>query len=99
MMEQLQVSVDTLNDSAALNYAGLAVGCIFFIPFVHKYGRRPLYILSATIQLAACVWQAKVQTAADILTSALVSGLGGAISETMFKLPSWIYSLSTSMPL
>lgn len=86
MMEELGTTVDILNDAAALNYAGLAVGCIFFIPFVYKYGRRPLYIFSAAVQLAACIWQAKVQNDGDILTSSLISGLGGAISETIVQI-------------
>lgn len=80
------MTVDILNDSAALNYAGLAVGCILFIPFVHKYGRRPLYIFSAALQLGSCIWQAKVKTNADILASSLISGLGGAISETIVQI-------------
>lgn len=86
MIEQLGFSVWLLNAAAATNYAGLAVGCIFFMPFVHKYGRRPLYIFSSAVQLAGCIWQAKVNTNADIIASNLIGGLGGAICETVVQI-------------
>lgn len=86
MMEELNMTVDILNDAAALNYAGLAVGCIFFIPFVYKYGRRPVYIFSVAVQFASCIWQARVENNADVLISNILSGLGGAISETIVQM-------------
>jgi MFS family permease len=70
----------------AINYGGLAIGCIFFVPFVHKFGRRPLYLFSSALQLASVVWQAKVHTFGDLIGSNLISGLGGAISETMVQI-------------
>ncbi|RMZ82503.1 hypothetical protein DV737_g1993, partial [Chaetothyriales sp. CBS 132003] len=86
MISELEFSIDTMNEGAATNYAGLAVGCILFIPFVHKYGRRPLYLFSTALQFAACIWQAKMQTKGDLIGSSLVSGLGGAISETLVQI-------------
>lgn len=86
MMDELGLSVEILNAAAACCYAGLAIGCIFFMPFVHKYGRRPLYIFSAAVQLAGCIWQAKVYTAGDAIGANLVTGLGGAISETVVQI-------------
>lgn len=83
MQDELGLTVDELNYGVAFNYAGLAVGCIFIIPFVHKYGRRPVYLLSSAVQFASVVWQAKVYTAGDLYGSNLISGLGGAISETV----------------
>jgi MFS family permease len=79
-------SVDNLNATAAVNYGGLAIGCIFFIPFVHKFGRRPLYLISVVLQCVACVWQARVQNLGDLLGSNVLSGLGGAISETVVQI-------------
>lgn len=86
MIEQLGTTVDILNDAAASNYAGLAVGCIFFMPFVHRYGRRPIYIFSNAVQLAGCIWQALVQTNGDIIGASIVTGLGGAICETVVQI-------------
>jgi MFS family permease len=86
LIEELGLSINTLNASAAVNYGGLAIGCIFFIPFVHKYGRRPLYIISVVVQLASCVWQAKVQSGGSLIGANILSGLGGAISETVVQI-------------
>lgn len=85
MIDELGTTVDLLNASAAGNYAGLAVGCIFFMPFVHKYGRRPLYIFSNAVQLAGCIWQALVRNNGDIVGANILTGLGGAICETVVQ--------------
>lgn len=86
MIDQLGLDVWILNAGAATNYAGLAVGCIFFMPFVHKYGRRPLYIFSCAVQLAGCIWQAKVRGDGDVIGANLLTGLGGAICETVVQI-------------
>ena len=86
IIEQLGFSINLLNYSAAVNYAALGVGCIFFIPFVHAYGRRPLYLFSTALQFASCIWQAEVYTGGDIIGANIVSGLGGAISETVVQI-------------
>ncbi|KAJ5586842.1 uncharacterized protein N7459_002607 [Penicillium hispanicum] len=86
METELGFSVDILNAGAAVNYGGLAIGCFFFIPLVHKYGRRPVYIFSSALQFASCVWQAKVYTVGGFIGSNLISGLGGAISEIVVQI-------------
>lgn len=63
-----------------LNTLGLAFGCILFITFALKYGRRPVYIISAAVDLATAIWQAKMRTVGDLYGSNVVSGLAGAIS-------------------
>ncbi|OJI99560.1 hypothetical protein ASPVEDRAFT_50977 [Aspergillus versicolor CBS 583.65] len=79
----LGISYATLNNAVATNNAGLAVGCLLFMPFVHKYGRRPLYILSSLIQLMAAIWSACLNTGGELIAANLVSGVGGAISEAI----------------
>ncbi|CAG7928822.1 unnamed protein product [Penicillium olsonii] len=86
METELGFSVDILNAEAAVNYGGLAVGCIFFMPLVHKYGRRPIYIFSVALQLASCIWQAKTYSVGDLIGSGLISGIGGAISEIVVQI-------------
>lgn len=83
---ELGFSVNLLNISAAVNYAGLGFGCVLFIPFVHKYGRRPVYLFSTALQLGACIWCAVTYTTGDLIGSNLISGLGGAISETIVQI-------------
>jgi MFS family permease len=83
---ELNFSIELMNAVAATNYVALAIGCVFFIPLVHKYGRRPIYLLSSALQFASCIWQAKVYTAGDMIGSNIISGLGGAISETIVQI-------------
>ncbi|KAJ5278840.1 hypothetical protein N7478_004212 [Penicillium angulare] len=86
METELGFSVDILNAGAAVNYGGLGIGCFFFIPLVHKYGRRPIYIFSVALQLASCVWQAEIQNVGGFIGANLISGLGGAISEIIVQI-------------
>ncbi|KKY14476.1 putative major facilitator superfamily [Diplodia seriata] len=83
---ELGISYSNLNNSFAANCAGLAVGCIFLIPYTLKYGRRPIYILSCSLMLASAVWQAKMQTVTDLLLTNVLSGLGGAVSEAIVQM-------------
>ncbi|RMZ77963.1 hypothetical protein DV738_g4158, partial [Chaetothyriales sp. CBS 135597] len=86
MIEELGFSISSLNTAAAVNYAGLGFGCVLFIPFVHKYGRRPLYIISVLTQLMSCVWQAEVFNVGNLIGANILSGVGGAISETIVQI-------------
>ncbi|KHN95286.1 Major facilitator superfamily domain, general substrate transporter [Metarhizium album ARSEF 1941] len=84
--EELGFSVGVLNAGTAFNYSGLAVGCFVFVPLVHKYGRRPFYILSTAIQVAASIWAARTQNRVDLWVSNLLAGLGGSISESIVQI-------------
>ncbi|TKA77610.1 hypothetical protein B0A55_03139 [Friedmanniomyces simplex] len=75
-----------MNDSFAANVAGLAVGCIFMVPLAIKFGRRPVYIASTAIQLAAGIWSARTYTVGDLVGSNVLSGIGGAISESIIQM-------------
>lgn len=73
----------TFNQTSGASYAGLALGCLFTIPCVHKFGRRPLYLISAVIQLACAIWYAKFKSAGEMITIGLLAGLGGSTSEAI----------------
>lgn len=83
--EDLGFSYDTLNNGYAANMAGLAVGCLVFIPLALKFGRRPIYIATAVVMLATVTWQAKMQTAADMIASYVIMGMAGAVNEALFQ--------------
>lgn len=84
--EDLGISFEVCNISFGVNTAGLAVGCILFIPFALKFGRRPVYLMSIAVSLATCIWQGKMQTSGDLLGSNLVAGLAGATAETICQM-------------
>jgi MFS family permease len=86
MVAELDFSYALLDDSFAINCAALAVGCILLVPLAIKCGRRPIYLMSSLIQIAAAIWSTKVYTAGDLLGSNVISGIGGAISETIVQM-------------
>ena len=84
-MAELRFTVDQVNNGSAISSAGLGIGCMLFMPFVHKYGRRPLYLISSVLQLSSVIWQANVHNYGDWMGANLLGGLGGAISEAVVQ--------------
>ncbi|KAL4777261.1 major facilitator superfamily domain-containing protein [Aspergillus nidulans var. acristatus] len=83
---ELGISWSNLNNSFAVNLAGLAIGCILVVPFAIKYGRRSIYILSSAVQLAMAIWQAKMNTTAELLAINALTGFAGAVSEALVQM-------------
>ena len=74
-----------LNNSYALCCAGLSVGCVLLIPVALKYGRRPVYVLSAICFTGFSVWMAKWRTMADLYASSTLIGVAAAVNEALFQ--------------
>ena len=85
-VEQWGMTFEDYNNIAASSYAGLAVGCVLFIPLVYKFGRRPIYLVSLIVQFATAIWAAKVSSIAEWIPLNIIQGLGGAISETIVQI-------------
>lgn len=79
------MSYDALNNGYATNMATLSVGCIIFVPIALRIGRRPVYIITALVLLAAAVWQANQRTVGDMIGANAISGLAGAVNEAIFQ--------------
>ncbi|OQV01293.1 hypothetical protein CLAIMM_06674 [Cladophialophora immunda] len=86
LMIELGFSTEVLNRSFGANTAGLACGCVIFIPFALKFGRRPIYLVSIAISCSTAIWQAKMKTAGDMYGANVVSGLAGSIAETICQM-------------
>lgn len=86
LMVEFGFDIEVLNDGFGANTAGLAVGCILFIPFALKFGRRPVYLVSFVLSIATAIWQAKLRNAGDVYGANVVSGLGGSIAETICQM-------------
>jgi len=65
--------------------AALSVGCIIFIPFALRVGRRPVYIITVLIMLASAIWQAKMYTLGDMIGNNVIMGIAGAVNEALFQ--------------
>jgi MFS family permease len=79
------MSYSVLNDGYATNMAALSVGCIIFVPIALRIGRRPVYLATALIMMAAAIWQAEMHTVGDMIGANVISGLAGAVNEALFQ--------------
>ncbi|KAL3471439.1 major facilitator superfamily domain-containing protein [Aspergillus californicus] len=80
---ELGLTYATFNMASGSNFIGLALGCLVFLPCVHKFGRRPIYLLSAIVQFACAVWWANFHKAGELIGVSLLAGLAGSISEAV----------------
>lgn len=68
-VELWNTTFNDLNNIYGANLAGLAVGCILFVPFALKYGRRVVYIFSITVTLASTIWMSQVSGLVPLISS------------------------------
>ena len=86
LVEDLGMTYQISTIATAVNFAGLAVGCVVFIPLTYRYGRRPIYLFSVVVQLASAIWAGLVRSNGEYIAANLVMGIGGAISETIVQI-------------
>ncbi|KAJ4256864.1 hypothetical protein NW762_008960 [Fusarium torreyae] len=86
MSPELKISFKQLNYAQSTNLAGLALGCIFFIPLTKKYGRRLTYILATAVMAAMAFWSYRLDSLAELYIANLINGLAGATNETISQM-------------
>ncbi|OKL61002.1 hypothetical protein UA08_03674 [Talaromyces atroroseus] len=86
MHRELGFSWAILNDSYAAGCGCLGIGAILLTPLSLKFGRRPLYLLSALVTFGVSIWSAKMQTVADLMLVNVLSCLFGALSEVIVQM-------------
>lgn len=89
MEAELGLTVTELTNAQSAQLAGLAVGCLLFIPFSVKYGRRPAYVISTAALAGSAWWSARITTFWELIVSMLLCGLAGAINETLCQMTVW----------
>lgn len=62
------------------------MGCIIFIPFAKKYGRRPAYIASTGLMLATSFWASSLNSLVELYLCNLLQGLAGATNEAIAEI-------------
>ncbi|OAP57445.1 hypothetical protein AYL99_08183 [Fonsecaea erecta] len=86
LIEEFGYSITALSHSYALNLAGLALGCVFFIPLALMYGRKPVYVFTSVVLTAIVIGIANQKAIGDLYAQQVLSGLAGATSETLIQL-------------
>jgi len=86
MIVDLHVTYTQLNRSMSVNFVGLAMGCVLFIPLAKKYGRRPVYIISTALMLVTSFWTSRIESVAELYACNLLQGLAGATNEAIAEI-------------
>lgn len=86
MSPELGLSFEQLNNAQSAQLAGLAMGCVLFIPLTKKYGRRSTYVVSTAVMAAVSWWSTYMKTDAELFLTNLFYGLAGATNETFVQM-------------
>ncbi|KAF9783624.1 hypothetical protein IL306_008751 [Fusarium sp. DS 682] len=86
MTVDMGVTIQQLTNAQSAQLAGLAMGCLFFIPLAIKYGRRSAYILSTATLAGVAWWTSRMQSYPELIITMVITGLGGAINETAVQM-------------
>ncbi|KAJ5128807.1 hypothetical protein N7448_002520 [Penicillium atrosanguineum] len=86
MIVDLHVNYSQLTQSMSVNYVGLAMGCVLFIPFAKKFGRRPVYIASTALMLVTSFWTSRLTSLTELYVCNLLQGLAGATNEAIVEI-------------
>jgi MFS family permease len=86
MSEELGFSYAQLNNSYGVSAATLSIGCVLFVPFALRYGRRPVYIITSLLMFVTDIWAAKQRTIGDLYGTNVILGLAGSVNETLYQM-------------
>ena len=86
MTVDMGVSIQQLTNAQSAQLAGLAMGCLFFIPLSIKYGRRSAYIISTAVLAGVSWWTSRMESYPELIITMVITGLGGAINETAVQM-------------
>ncbi|KAL2064573.1 hypothetical protein VTL71DRAFT_3710 [Oculimacula yallundae] len=86
MTVELGLEISQLSSGISVQLAGLAVGCLFLIPFTVKYGRRLTYLISLAVLASGSWWAARMNTYPEVLITNFIIGLACAINETAVQM-------------
>ncbi|KAG5802003.1 hypothetical protein H9Q74_009236 [Fusarium xylarioides] len=86
MTVDMGVTIQQLTNAQSAQLAGLAMGCLFFIPLAIKYGRRSAYIISTAVLAGVSWWTSRMESYPELIVTMVITGLGGAINETAVQM-------------
>jgi MFS family permease len=86
MVVDLNVTYTQLNRAVSVNFVGLAMGCVLFIPLAKKFGRRPVYLVSTALMLVTSFWASKLTRLSELYATNLLQGLAGATNESIVQI-------------
>ncbi|UNI24666.1 hypothetical protein JDV02_010397 [Purpureocillium takamizusanense] len=83
LQQDLKLSNTDMAVATTLQYAGLGLTGIGFIPLAYRFGRRPIFLLSVAIQFGAAVGSAVISDKVGNLVTTTLIGVGASIAMTI----------------
>jgi MFS family permease len=80
---ELGISYSELNNGYSAQMAGLATGCILFVPLSFRFGFRPVWLVTSLLTVLTALWWANMQHKWEWYVINLISGLAGAPNEAL----------------
>jgi MFS family permease len=78
-----QVSIMEVNFLTGFNILALGVGNLFWVPFMPVIGKRPVFLISFPILVAANVWLFATNDYKQLLAASILSGCASAAAEAI----------------
>ncbi|GAB1200453.1 hypothetical protein APSETT444_009826 [Aspergillus pseudonomiae] len=94
-MEDLGYGEQYLNNSYASGLAGMAIGCIFFIPAADLLGRKPVYMFASFALVLSNIGSAVFQTRVQYIVLQAIAGLAGSINDTIIQMTTYLSLIPT----
>ncbi|KAM0742734.1 hypothetical protein ACQRIT_002911 [Beauveria bassiana] len=86
MQRDLSMSVEEIAASSALRFACIGIANVGLVPLAYRYGRRPLYLSGAALQLISSVLVAVVRSKVGYFAICALGGSGAAIAQALVPL-------------
>jgi MFS family permease len=86
MVRDLHVTFTQLNQAMSVQFAGLAMGCVLFIPLAKKFGRRPVYLVSTALMLVTSFSMTRLESLSGLYAINWFQGLAGATNESIVQI-------------
>lgn len=95
MSVDLGLTYKQLNNSSSVNFVGLSFGCLLFIPFARKFGRRPVYLVSTAVMAAMAFWTSEISSLGELYGTNFLYGLAGATNEAIVQITVSLNTISS----
>jgi MFS family permease len=79
--KDFQLSDKEVNFLTCFNVLALGVGNLFWVPLMRVLGKRPVYLISLPILVAANVWSFGTRDYKQLLASSILSGFASSAAE------------------
>lgn len=83
---QLGFTFENFTTTTALSFTGFALSSVFILPFIHKCGRRWIYLLGSILQFTAAIWLSQMNSPGEMMGAYTLAGMGGGLSEALLQI-------------